>query len=289
MIARARCRFASPPRGSPAKIVRRSATHPHLPRPSLPLIPMNTVLRPLLLALTLALICGSTARASRLESIDAADHPARLLAAHGVIPVASAGPYVERGSARITVIAKLGRPDRTAAGRHVVVPGLPGEGERRRRRTRPSLSPGSRDQPWPDHSGASRRARRVRAFGLHRTSRGEAAIALIRPHHAATKKPQGQSPAAKGQRSTEAERLRSIFRWCRPHLSQFLPAFAASTQQAWPQVLPSFSALVQQPPFLPAGAGLVAGSANAQATAKIEPETRARRSRGSFIGSTSPP
>jgi hypothetical protein len=71
---------------------------------------MNTVLRPLLLALTLALICGSTARASRLESIDAADHPARLLAAHGVIPVASAGPYVERGSARITVIAKLGKP-----------------------------------------------------------------------------------------------------------------------------------------------------------------------------------
>ena len=71
---------------------------------------MNTVLRPVLLVLTFTLTCGSIARASRPAAVSAADHPARLLAVHGVIPVASAGPYVERGSARITVLAKLGKP-----------------------------------------------------------------------------------------------------------------------------------------------------------------------------------
>lgn len=69
---------------------------------------MNTVLRSLLISLALAL--GSTAQASRLPASDPTDHPARLLASHGIIPVASAGPYIERGSARILVTAKLGRP-----------------------------------------------------------------------------------------------------------------------------------------------------------------------------------
>ncbi|MBL9207158.1 MAG: hypothetical protein JNN01_18865 [Opitutaceae bacterium] len=69
---------------------------------------MNTVLRSLLISLALAL--GSTAQASRLPASDPTDHPARLLANHGIIPVASAGPYIERGSARILVTAKLGRP-----------------------------------------------------------------------------------------------------------------------------------------------------------------------------------
>lgn len=43
----------------------------------------------------------------------ASDRAAELLAVKGSIPVSSAGPYVQAGTFRIQVIAKLGRPDTT--------------------------------------------------------------------------------------------------------------------------------------------------------------------------------
>lgn len=43
----------------------------------------------------------------------APDRAAQLLAQHGAVAVAAAGPYVERGTPRIQVSTKLGRPDVT--------------------------------------------------------------------------------------------------------------------------------------------------------------------------------
>ena len=40
-----------------------------------------------------------------------ADSAVELLAYHGIVPVLTAGPYVERGTVRVQVAAKLGRPD----------------------------------------------------------------------------------------------------------------------------------------------------------------------------------
>jgi hypothetical protein len=39
------------------------------------------------------------------------DRAIQLLTAHGLVPVHAAGPYVERGTPRVQVAAKLGRPD----------------------------------------------------------------------------------------------------------------------------------------------------------------------------------
>jgi hypothetical protein len=41
----------------------------------------------------------------------AADPATNLLAHYGTVPLLAAGPYVERGTARVQVAAKLGRPD----------------------------------------------------------------------------------------------------------------------------------------------------------------------------------
>lgn len=45
------------------------------------------------------------------ESTATADRASQLLATHGTLPIASAGPYVSSGTFRIQVAAKLGRPD----------------------------------------------------------------------------------------------------------------------------------------------------------------------------------
>lgn len=45
------------------------------------------------------------------EKVDRTDTAARLLATEGRVPVGAAGPYVEPGTYRIQVLAKLGRPD----------------------------------------------------------------------------------------------------------------------------------------------------------------------------------
>jgi hypothetical protein len=65
----------------------------------------TSLLRPLS-ALLFAAIAAPFARA-------ASDSAAELLARNGAIPLKQAGPYVEPGTLRVQVEAKLGRPDLT--------------------------------------------------------------------------------------------------------------------------------------------------------------------------------
>ncbi len=58
----------------------------------------------------LAVVFAAISAASATEQT-ADDAAARWLAANGSVPVKAAGPYVERGTFRIQVSTKLGRPD----------------------------------------------------------------------------------------------------------------------------------------------------------------------------------
>jgi len=57
--------------------------------------------------LATALLCGSPVLLAEVQN----DQPARVLAETGSMPVHAAGPYVEIGTFRVQVLAKLGRPD----------------------------------------------------------------------------------------------------------------------------------------------------------------------------------
>jgi hypothetical protein len=58
----------------------------------------------------------------------AADRAAEMLAVKGRIPVSAAGPYVEVGTFRIQVIAKLGRPDATLSDGTLLYPNFTADG-----------------------------------------------------------------------------------------------------------------------------------------------------------------
>lgn len=59
-------------------------------------------------------LCAIVATLAFHSSLGATtDAAAHLLAAHGTLPVQAAGPYVEHGTFRVQVSAKLGRPQAT--------------------------------------------------------------------------------------------------------------------------------------------------------------------------------
>lgn len=66
----------------------------------------TSLLRLFVLVATLAVLPFAAQAAEKSPT----DSAARLLAAHGSVAVENAGPYVERGTFRIQVSEKLGRP-----------------------------------------------------------------------------------------------------------------------------------------------------------------------------------
>jgi hypothetical protein len=70
---------------------------------------MNTPIRLLPPVVTALLLLAAPLPASP----PAADRAAELLATQGSLPLEAAGPYVARGSYRLHVAARLGRPDAT--------------------------------------------------------------------------------------------------------------------------------------------------------------------------------
>ncbi len=58
----------------------------------------------------------------------ATDRAAEALAVQGSIPVSSAGPYVQAGTFRIQVIAKLGRPDTALSDGTLLYPNFTADG-----------------------------------------------------------------------------------------------------------------------------------------------------------------
>jgi outer membrane protein assembly factor BamE (lipoprotein component of BamABCDE complex) len=73
---------------------------------------MKTTLRSLSLLRTATLITAFTALSALASAaeISATDSAARILVSNGFVSVQNAGPYVERGTFRIQVSTKLGRP-----------------------------------------------------------------------------------------------------------------------------------------------------------------------------------
>lgn len=69
---------------------------------------MNTRSLPLAVTVLLPLLI-----APLLAAPPAGDRAAELLTTHGRIDLQAAGPYVERGTFRLQVAARLGRPDAT--------------------------------------------------------------------------------------------------------------------------------------------------------------------------------
>jgi hypothetical protein len=60
------------------------------------------------------MLCGGPAF-SAVDQTPTTDRAAQLLANHGALSVVTVGPYIERGTFRIQVSTKLGRPDLTLA------------------------------------------------------------------------------------------------------------------------------------------------------------------------------
>ena len=57
------------------------------------------------------LACIAVTASAAAQPTKASDHAAELLARQGSVPLAAAGPHVERGTFRVQVAATLGRPD----------------------------------------------------------------------------------------------------------------------------------------------------------------------------------
>src|SRR5688500_17912976 len=65
--------------------------------------------------LVFAALLGAAPAFAAVSEMSTADRAAQLLANHGALPVETVGPYIERGTLRIQVSTKLGRPSTVLA------------------------------------------------------------------------------------------------------------------------------------------------------------------------------
>jgi hypothetical protein len=71
----------------------------------------TTPCRSLLRTVGVAALLSAVSSFAGPDQVATSDPAARLLSSTGFVPVQNAGPYVERGTFRVQVSTKLGRPD----------------------------------------------------------------------------------------------------------------------------------------------------------------------------------